>query len=83
MIDGYDELSWLFGMVYCVRPIQQAESERLRDTLKTIASYRNPATARDGVQAAAELARTTLDDLGLFEDNSQAGSAPIHSTGSG
>jgi hypothetical protein len=49
-----------------VRDISQAEAERMRETLKTIARFRNPAAAQDGGQAAARLARDTLDDLGLF-----------------
>jgi hypothetical protein len=49
-----------------VRPITQAEAARMREALKTIASFRNPALLQDGAQAAARLARETLDDLGLF-----------------
>jgi hypothetical protein len=51
-----------------MRPVSQAEAERMRDALKTIASYRNPASSDDGVQAAAGLARKTLDELGLFSE---------------
>jgi hypothetical protein len=49
-----------------VRPITQADAERMQQALKTIASYRNPAAAQDGAQAAARLARDTLDEIGLF-----------------
>jgi hypothetical protein len=72
------------GTVYHVRPIQQAESERLVKALKTIASYRNPAVARDGAQAAADLARQTLDDLDLFEARSErdASSRRVRTVGS-
>ena len=49
-----------------MRPLQHHEAERLRDTLKTIAGFRNPAKADDPGQAAARLARETLDDLGLY-----------------
>ena len=38
----------------------------MREALKTIASFRNPAADQDGAQAAALLARETLDELGLF-----------------
>jgi hypothetical protein len=49
-----------------VRPITQDEGEQMRAALKTIASFRNPAAVQDGAQAAAKLARETLEDLGLF-----------------
>ena len=38
----------------------------MRDALKQIAKFRNPAALQDGGQKAAQLARETLDDLGLF-----------------
>jgi hypothetical protein len=47
-------------------PISQDDAERMRDALKTIAGYYNPAAAADGAQAAAKLARETLEDLGLL-----------------
>jgi hypothetical protein len=46
--------------------ISQGEAERMREALKTIASFRNPAAEQDSGQAAARLARETLDELGLF-----------------
>lgn len=49
-----------------MRPITQSEAEQMRDALKTIAAYRNEAAPQDGAQAAAKLARETLDELGLF-----------------
>jgi hypothetical protein len=55
-----------------VRPITQAEAERMRQTLKTIAGYRNPAATQDGAQAAARLARETLDELDLFSADPSA-----------
>jgi hypothetical protein len=38
----------------------------MRNALKQIAKFRNPATVQDGGQKAAQLARETLDELGLF-----------------
>lgn len=38
----------------------------MREALKTIASFYNPAQPDDGGQAAARLARQTLEDLGLL-----------------
>jgi hypothetical protein len=55
-----------------VKPITQAQAERMRQTLKTIASYRNPAATQDGAQAAARLARETLDELDLFSGDPSA-----------
>ncbi|HEX3239145.1 MAG TPA: hypothetical protein VHR18_03290 [Solirubrobacterales bacterium] len=44
----------------------------MRDALKRIAGFRNPAASQDGAQKAAQLARETLDELGLFlEQNSE------------
>ncbi len=40
----------------------------MRNTLKVIAGYLNPSSEPTGAQAAANLARTTLDELGLFLD---------------
>lgn len=37
----------------------------MRDALKQMAGFRNPAVMQDGAQAAARPARETLDDLGL------------------
>lgn len=54
-----------------VRTINQDESIAMRDALKTIASYRNPAVAQDGAQVAAQLARETLDRLGLYTDEAE------------
>jgi hypothetical protein len=59
-----------------VRSISQAEAERMRRILKTIASYRNPAALQDGAQAAARLARETLDELGLFAEVDPVGPVP-------
>jgi hypothetical protein len=47
-------------------PISQEDAQRMQRALKTIASYYNPAAAADGAQAAAKLARETLEDLGLL-----------------
>jgi hypothetical protein len=41
----------------------------MRDALKTIAGYRNESALQDRAQAAARLARETLDDLGLFAES--------------
>jgi hypothetical protein len=49
-----------------VRAITQAEAVRMRAAPKTIASFDNPAAANDGGQAAARLARETLEEIGLF-----------------
>jgi hypothetical protein len=49
-----------------MRPISQTEAEQMRNALKTIASYRNEAAPQDGAQAAAKLARETLEELNLF-----------------
>lgn len=51
-----------------MRPITQQEAEQMRNTLKVIAGYLNPSSEPTGAQAAANLARTTLDELGLFLD---------------
>jgi len=57
--------------VTLMRPVSHDESERMRDALKTIASFLNPAKEDDGGQAAARLARKTLDGLDLFIDDSR------------
>jgi hypothetical protein len=49
-----------------VRPIRQGEAEQMRNTLKEIASFYNPARERDSGQAAALAAREVLEQLGLF-----------------
>jgi hypothetical protein len=50
-----------------MRDIGQREAEAMRAALKSIASYYNPAQDQsEGGQAAARLARQTLEDLGLF-----------------
>lgn len=49
-----------------MRPITQTEAEQMRNALKQIAKFRNPAALQDGGQKAAQLARETLDELGLF-----------------
>jgi hypothetical protein len=54
-----------------MRAIRQDEAERMRATLKTIASFSNPARETDGGLAAARLARETLDELDLFLDDSK------------
>lgn len=59
-----------------MRPVSHDEAVRMRDTLKTIAGYRNPSKVDDGAQAAARLARDTLDELGLFSDESASGPGP-------
>jgi hypothetical protein len=42
----------------------------MRDALKTIAGYLNSSKPQDGSQAAARLARHTLDELDLFSNDS-------------
>ena len=49
-----------------MRSISQNEAEKMRNTLKQIASFYNPARERDSGQAAALAARETLEKLGLF-----------------
>ena len=49
-----------------MRLITQTEAEKMRDALKQIARFRNPAAQQDGGQKAAQLAREALDELGLF-----------------
>lgn len=50
-----------------MRPIKQDEAERMRETLKTIAGFRNEGhDPKDPGQAAAILARETLDELRLY-----------------
>jgi hypothetical protein len=61
--------------VRLMRPISQEEAERMRATLKTISSFLNPAREMDGGQAAARLARETLDELGLFFEDGKLESA--------
>lgn len=57
---GFDRLT---GM----RPIQQKEAEKMRETLRTIAGFRNEGLgAKEPGQAAAILARETLDELKLY-----------------
>ena len=53
----------------------------MRDALKTIASFYNPAQPADGAQSAARLARQTLEDLGLLfqADLEDAGSTETSS----
>ena len=61
-----------------VRPITQAEAEEMRGALKTIAGYYNPAAQQDGAQAAAKLARETLESIGLlYEKDAQPPSAGV------
>lgn len=47
----------------------------MREALKQIASYRNEAAIQDGAQAAAQLARETLDELGLYLESDARGPA--------
>lgn len=50
-----------------MRPIKQQEAEKMRETLKTIAGFRNDGlNAKEPGQAAAILARETLDELELY-----------------
>jgi len=50
-----------------MRPIKQDEAERMRETLKTIAGFRNEGhDPKEPGQAAAILARETLDGLRLY-----------------
>ncbi len=49
-----------------VRPITHEEAEQMRAALKTIAAYYNPAASQDGAQAAAQLARETLESIDLL-----------------
>jgi hypothetical protein len=55
-----------------MRAISQEQAEQMRAALKTIAGYRNPAAGQDGAQAAATLARETLEKLGLLYDSDPA-----------
>jgi hypothetical protein len=43
-----------------------SQAERMREALKMIASFGSPGANDEGGQAAARLARNTLDELGLF-----------------
>lgn len=47
----------------------------MRDALKAIARYRNPAAVQNGTQQAAKLAQETLDGLGLFLEADVHGAA--------
>lgn len=50
-----------------MRSIKQNEAEQMRETLKTIASFRNEGRdLKEPGQAAARLARETLDELTLY-----------------
>jgi len=50
-----------------VRPIAQHEAEQMRETLKTIAEFRNESLdPREPGQAAAISARETLEKIKLF-----------------
>ncbi|HSS42061.1 MAG TPA: hypothetical protein VLK37_05845 [Solirubrobacterales bacterium] len=50
-----------------MRPITQKEAEKMRETLRTIAGFRSEGLdAKEPGQAAAILARETLDDLRLY-----------------
>jgi hypothetical protein len=49
-----------------MRPISQKEAEQMRETLKEIAGFYNPARVQDSGQAAALKAREVLEDLGLL-----------------
>lgn len=50
-----------------MRQIKQAEAEKMRESLKTIASFKNDGKdPKEPGQAAAILARDTLDELELF-----------------
>lgn len=50
-----------------MRHIKQEEAEKMRETLKTIAGFRNEGRdAKEPGQAAAILARATLDELKLY-----------------
>jgi hypothetical protein len=46
----------------------------MREALKTIAGFANPAAKQDPGQAAARLARQTLDEVGLFTQADALGS---------
>lgn len=51
-----------------MRDVTHDEATALRDALKQIASFYNPAVDQSsGAQAAARLARETLERLGLLE----------------
>lgn len=57
------------AIVYTVTPVRavtQDEAMQMRAALKTIAGFYNPAAAPDGAQAAAKLARETLERVALF-----------------
>lgn len=50
-----------------MRPISQQEAERMRETLKEIAEFKNDGLdPKEPGQAAAIKARATLEDLELF-----------------
>jgi hypothetical protein len=59
-----------------MRTISQEEAVRMRDTLKTIAGFRNPGVGFDGGQVAAQRARNLLDELGLFGEGERARESP-------
>jgi hypothetical protein len=57
------------GTLRSMRNLTQDEAHAMRDALKTIASYYNPAAEQDGGQTAAKLARETLAQLGLLYES--------------
>jgi hypothetical protein len=63
-----------------MRPVSAEEAERMRDVLKTIAGFGSPARPDGPGQAAASLARETLEELGLFYEGEPRG-RPAGSTG--
>ncbi|GHH62430.1 hypothetical protein [Lentzea cavernae] len=57
-----------------MRAISQSEAEAMRNALKQIASYGNPAVDQEsGGQPAANLARRVLEGLGLFYESDTRG----------
>lgn len=49
-----------------LRQVSQDEAEQMREALKGIASFYNPAQKQDSGQAAALTARKTLEELELL-----------------
>jgi hypothetical protein len=59
-----------------MRTIKQAEAEAMRDALKRIASFGNPAIDQSQPsQAAARVARTTLEELDLYYEQDANGAS--------
>lgn len=59
-----------------MREVSQQEAKRMRDVLKEIARFRNPAAKQDGGQVAAKRAREVLDELDLFLEDGRVSDEP-------